>query len=358
MSRSILVTSAVLGLQACTLLPFFGGEPRDKPCGAAEGSAGTPLVCPEGYPWCSCATQRCAKTDAADCATGFVHIDGTCLSFEEATALKPSLPFDHPTCLAVCSEARGCDDGNICNGGERCLAGFCLEGESLPDDTECGMNDAGQGVCRGGRCAPMTCGDGAVNPPYEECDDGNAASGDGCEGDCAWTCKEAADCGDNDPCDGYETCDVTGHRCLEGDPPPNDTKCSKDGIVGRCVAHHCIPEKCGNGAVDELEECDDGNLSDNDACLITCRLNTCGDGHVRAGVEECDDGNRLDGDGCESDCRWTCIRDEQCRMAGICKGCTPGHACGGLPVPDGEECDLDGNLSTLEACFEGSCMSM
>jgi cysteine-rich repeat protein len=60
--------------------------------------------------------------------------------------------------------------------------------------------------------------------------------------------------------------------------------------------------KCGNGRVEAGEECDDGNQSDTDACLSTCKWATCGDGHVRAGVEDCDDGNTIDGDGCSSTC--------------------------------------------------------
>jgi len=60
--------------------------------------------------------------------------------------------------------------------------------------------------------------------------------------------------------------------------------------------------RCGNGRVESGEECDDGNSSDTDACLSTCKWATCGDGHVRAGVEDCDDGNLIDGDSCSSTC--------------------------------------------------------
>jgi cysteine-rich repeat protein len=59
---------------------------------------------------------------------------------------------------------------------------------------------------------------------------------------------------------------------------------------------------CGNGQVEAGEECDDGNRTDTDACLSTCKWATCGDGHVRAGVDDCDDGNVTDGDGCSSKC--------------------------------------------------------
>lgn len=60
---------------------------------------------------------------------------------------------------------------------------------------------------------------------------------------------------------------------------------------------------CGNGFVDQGEQCDDGNLDDGDGCDATCEVETavCGDGFVTA-PEECDDGNLDDGDGCDATC--------------------------------------------------------
>ncbi len=59
---------------------------------------------------------------------------------------------------------------------------------------------------------------------------------------------------------------------------------------------------CGNGATDPGEECDDGNLSDADACNNLCGLtNGCGDGNIDAG-EACDDDNVVSGDGCSAAC--------------------------------------------------------
>ena len=48
---------------------------------------------------------------------------------------------------------------------------------------------------------------------------------------------------------------------------------------------------CGNGAVDQGEECDDGNLEDNDSCLSTCVKATCGDGFIDLAHESCDHNN-------------------------------------------------------------------
>ena len=74
---------------------------------------------------------------------------------------------------------------------------------------------------------------------------------------------------------------------------------------------------CGNGILEGLEGCDDGNTLDGDGCTSTCEVELgfactgepsvcefvgyCGDGVLQAG-EECDDGNTLNGDGCSSTC--------------------------------------------------------
>ncbi len=60
--------------------------------------------------------------------------------------------------------------------------------------------------------------------------------------------------------------------------------------------------RCGDGIVQAPEECDDGNPSNSDACLNTCKKATCGDGYQWVGVEACDDGNTKTGDGCGSKC--------------------------------------------------------
>jgi cysteine-rich repeat protein len=61
--------------------------------------------------------------------------------------------------------------------------------------------------------------------------------------------------------------------------------------------------QCGNGSVEEAEECDEGAGDDftPDECRSDCRLAYCGDGVVDT-PEACDDGNTLSGDGCDSFC--------------------------------------------------------
>lgn len=69
-----------------------------------------------------------------------------------------------------------------------------------------------------------------------------------------------------------------------------------------------IVEACGNGILEGVEECDDGNLLDGDDCSAICEIEfslpvvgICGDGTVDSG-EQCDDGNNINGDGCSAMC--------------------------------------------------------
>jgi hypothetical protein len=71
------------------------------------------------------------------------------------------------------------------------------------------------------------------------------------------------------------------------------------GTDERCV----IPGVCGNGYIEDDEQCDDGDRNDDRGhCHIDCHLNQCGDGYLDR-TEECDDGvNNGDTRKCRSDC--------------------------------------------------------
>lgn len=65
-----------------------------------------------------------------------------------------------------------------------------------------------------------------------------------------------------------------------------------------------ILASCGNGIVEEDEQCDDGEANSDtaaDACRTSCRLPACGDG-VLDSEEACDDGDGWGGDGCDPAC--------------------------------------------------------
>lgn len=63
------------------------------------------------------------------------------------------------------------------------------------------------------------------------------------------------------------------------------------------------PLGCGDGVLQMDEECDDGNVEDEDGCSARCLVERCGDGIIQSMLgEQCDDGNEMDGDGCSSTC--------------------------------------------------------
>jgi len=171
------------------------------------------------------------------------------------------------------------------------------------------------------------CGDGEVNQPEEECDDGNTLPGDGCSGACT---KED-----------YSVCPPTGGECMS-------------------------TIECGDGVIEAAESCDDGNTEDGDGCSSDCLIkdplydcsilnqaciNTvvCGDSQV-TGDEVCDDANKVSGDGCSADCltveaNFICGKPgkNSCRKISI-------PVCGDGSLDAGEECD-DGNTSaTADGC--------
>lgn len=123
------------------------------------------------------------------------------------------------------------------------------------------------------------------------------------------------------------------------------------------------PGMCGNGVQDPGEDCDDGNDSNEDACLNNCTAAKCGDEFVWAGEEECDDGDAIDTNSCTTACKMAVCGDEivwegeeECDDGAgnngpgkACKdGCTA-NVCGDGDQGPGEECE-DGNTDNDDGC--------
>ena len=103
-------------------------------------------------------------------------------------------------------------------------------------------------------------------------------------------------------CDGFQACQ-SGEVCIEDTChrlcSPNRA-CPNNDI---CIGGLCHEGSCGDGIQAGSEECDLGDLNnDTNLCRSDCKLNYCGDGFVYPALEECDDGNTLDGDACSSSC--------------------------------------------------------
>lgn len=209
---------------------------------------------------------------------------------------------------------------------------------ALTPQTGCGHPSSGiVGIpITADRCGNGILGDDAYDPPsggwpggpVEACDDGNDEAGDGCDGNCA--------------VESGSTCVSGMCRAMLG--AQCSAACAKIGGTeeGYCAMGSLCLAHCGNGVLDPGEQCDDGNLDQNDACVSDCTVrppwsctpgpcqsvggavcsaacaktggpasgvcvrrsvcvNRCGDGVVQP-PEQCDDGFTNPGDGCNESC--------------------------------------------------------
>lgn len=102
---------------------------------------------------------------------------------------------------------------------------------------------------------------------------------------------------------------------------------------------------CGDGLLEAPEECDDGNLADDDGCNSVCVQEICGDGILQAGIgEQCDDGNVVGGDGCDALCE---IEAPLCGDGNI----DPGEECDDSNLIDGDGCST---ICLVEFCGDGT----
>ncbi|WP_136668537.1 lectin-like protein [Flavobacterium sp. H122] len=87
----------------------------------------------------------------------------------------------------------------------------------------------------------------------------------------------------------------------------SDTDCNMTNYITGLICE--IPNRCGDGTKNDIEQCDDKNLTNGDGCDNNCKLTSCGNGIITNG-EDCDDGNLIDGDGCNSNCKLTLDTDD------------------------------------------------
>jgi len=176
------------------------------------------------------------------------------------------------------------------------------------------------------------CGNGILEPG-EQCDDGNFVDGDGCQGDCSFSCRGDGDCVDGNPCNGDETCNMETHGCELGTSLEDGTVCDED-PRSICLGGACGPSSCGDGYVDTGggEECESGADVE---CITLC--DTAGEG--------------ICADDCSLPTGWDCSdgSEEECNASD--------DNCNGL-LDDGFACvhrSINSCLTSCSSSGEGAC---
>jgi cysteine-rich repeat protein len=185
-----------------------------------------------------------------------------------------------------------CSQVSVTEGGEPpCYAvQTCGDGRLQERAPEYAMTQPGwfDGVVQ----SPITCGElteGAVCYPagscgclMEECDDGNAIDGDGCDSRCfVETCGNGVLQPGLDPLLPAEECD-------------DGNQVDDDGCSASCEFERI----CGNDIAETGEQCEDGNLVNGDGCDDRCYIEECGNGRLQAG-EDCEPPNTTS---CDAQC--------------------------------------------------------
>jgi len=137
---------------------------------------------------------------------------------------------------------------------------------------------------------PEGCGDGINNQNgMEECDDGNALPGDGCNGTCKvephWTCPPAGPCMRNVVCG--DSIIGAGEVCDDGNSLDNDgcnSTCTVQDPAYQCIAGQpCVRiSQCGNKRIEAGENCDDATPTAAMAVAAVVSSNPVGSARCRA----------------------------------------------------------------------------
>ncbi|HEY5925148.1 MAG TPA: DUF4215 domain-containing protein [Kofleriaceae bacterium] len=247
---------------------------------------------------------------------------------------QPDAGNDVPPAGWTC-EPRAYGDGAVCH---------CECGAPDPDCTTPGLIVTGcinNEVCTpAGTCSE--CGNGAVNageacdvalPAQAECGPLGFEPGQvPCNASCEWAydqCAPLVTCG-NGMLDPAELCEGTaikpGLDCTDYNRTSGTLSCSSG-----CMINSSGCYTCGDGKIEAVETCDDGNTTNGNGCSSTCAPETgwqcsgqpsvcspkCGDG-MRVGNEACDDSNANSNDGCSA----TCQVEQDCTCSGTPSVCS------------------------------------
>ncbi len=278
------------------------------PCDQAETCDGTSTTCP---PDAFMAAGTVCRAAASSCDAP-----------EECSGTEATCPTD-----VWLPDGTSCENGLVCDGAERCVAGVCMSGSPM-------VCDDGN-VCTADACAEPG---GCTHPVIPgccnidaDCDDGDVCTADVCSGPggtCSTSpitgcCVADADCDDGNTCTS-DRCDAATNRCV------------RTPVAGCCTAD---------------TDCDDGNTCTSDSCDAatgTCTNMPVGGCCLTDG--DCDDGNTCTMDRCVANActndaiAGCCVVDSDCDDSDPCTIDRCDGATGGCTAEPIIDCSADGGV--------------
>jgi hypothetical protein len=357
------------------------------PCTTSEScQAGTCLPGPadkdldgDGYIDAACAGADCDDNPAA-CGAG-CHPGGsegpkgmpTCSDGWDNDC-DTTIDTSDPDCVDCLSDAE-CDDADVCNGRETCVAGSCVLGTPLDcDDTnECTTDgcdpaagcynnavadgtECGSRSCTGLDLMKQTCVSGACSGSALEqsCDDANDCTIDGC--DPAVGCSNSAVADDTE----------CGNRSCSGLDWMKQT-CTSGACTGSALEQNCDDANdCTSDACDPSSGCTNTPLAAGDDCGLCLQCDGSGsciddlDQDTDCPLcQECATGGACTNQGAGSDVKVECDDTLFCNGVETCDGsgaCQPGaDPCSGRPCDEGTDtcqgCTADADCPLGDICW-------